>query len=214
VLNATGRDGLATRVAAGLTRRGFKVGSIGNAPDSWTVTASAVVHHGPAGLDQAVLAASQIRGARLFDDGRPGTGVDVVVGLGYVALVPIPARPRPVPAQVQVNVFNTTYRTGLAKNVAAQLRARGFHIRQVSNDPERTLQLGTAIIRYGDAGDLAAALLQEHVLGARLVKDARTGSIVDLVLGNAYTALRNPATLPPTPPPPRPAIPTITRPCP
>jgi hypothetical protein len=214
VMNAAGRDGLGGQVAVGLAKRGFRVSSISNAPDSWYVTQSAVVHHGPAGLDQALLAASQIPGAKLFDDGRPGTSVDVVVGMGYKTMVPVPARLRPVPSEVQVNVYNTTYRTGLARTVAAQLKVRGFAIKDVSNDPQRTLQLGTAIIRYGDSGDLAAALLGQHVPGARLVKDTRAGAAVDLVLGNAYTSLTPLAKVPPIPPRPKPQTPTVTRPCP
>lgn len=83
VLNATGRDGVAGRVAAALEKRGFEIDATGNAPESWYVTRSAVIHHGPAGLDQALLTAAQLPGATLFADERTGTSVDVVVGLGY-----------------------------------------------------------------------------------------------------------------------------------
>jgi hypothetical protein len=91
VMNATGRNGIAAQVAAGLTRRGFAVDGISNAPESWFVTRTAVVHHGPAGLDQALLTASQVPGAKLFADERRGTSVDVVVGLGFEDLGPVPA---------------------------------------------------------------------------------------------------------------------------
>ena len=91
VMNATGRDGVAAQVAAGLRKRKFTVGGISNAPESWYVTQSAVVHHGPDGLDQALLTASQIPGAKLFGDSRKGTSVDVVVGLAYQQLGPPPA---------------------------------------------------------------------------------------------------------------------------
>ena len=90
VMNATGRDGVAAQVAAGLGKRKFTVGGISNAPESWYVTQSAVVHHGPDGLDQALLTASQIPGAKLFGDSRKGTSVDVVVGLGFQQLGPVP----------------------------------------------------------------------------------------------------------------------------
>ncbi len=56
--------------------------------------------------------------------------------------------------------------------------------------------MGTAIIRYGDKGDLAPALLKEHVPGAQLVKDTRSSATVDLVLGNAYSALTRRRTCP------------------
>ena len=213
ILNATGRDGVAGTVAAGLAKRKFAVGTISNAPDTWYVTDSAVIHHGKAGLDQALLVASQIPGSKLFEDTRSGSSVDVVVGLAYTALTPIPARFKPYPSEVRVNVYNTTYKTGLAKTVADQLKARGFVIKDVSNDPLRTLQMGTAIIRYGDDGDLAAALVQEHVPRAQLVKDSRSGTSVDLVIGNAYSALTDPANVPPLAPRPKLVAPTVARPC-
>ena len=43
------------QVAAGLVKRKFTVGGISNAPESWYVTQTAVVHYGPTGLDQALL---------------------------------------------------------------------------------------------------------------------------------------------------------------
>jgi hypothetical protein len=213
VMNATGVSGTAAKVAAGLGKRKFSVGGISNAPDSWYVTPSAVVHHGPKGLDQALLVASQIPGAKLFEDTRTTRTVDVVVGLGFKGLVPLPARLKPIPSEVAVNVYNTTYKTGLAKTVADQVAARGFKVKDVSNDPLRTLQLGTAVIRYGEDGDLAAALLKQHVPGAQLIKDDRRGTGLDLVIGNAYTALVPLADVPPLPARPKLPTPTVARPC-
>jgi hypothetical protein len=194
-------------------RGSFTVGGISNAPESWYVTQPAVVHHGPDGLDQALLTASQIPGARLFADSRKGTSVDVVVGLAYKDMVAIPARLKPIPSEVQVNVYNTTYKTGLAKTVADAVAARGFKVKDVSNDPLRTMQLGTAVIRYGEQGDLAAALLKGHVPGAQLVKDTRADSSLDLVIGNAYTGLVPTDDVPPLPPRPKQPVPTVARPC-
>ncbi|KQZ89558.1 hypothetical protein ASD62_09825 [Phycicoccus sp. Root563] len=213
VMNATGVDGTAAKVATGLTKRAFKVGGISNAPESWYVTQPAVVHHGPAGLDQALLTAAQIPGAKLFEDVRKGTSVDVVVGIGYKDLVPMPERLKPIPSEVSVNVYNTTYKTGLAKVVADQVKARGFKVKDVSNDPLQTMQLGTAVIRYGEDGDLAAALLRQHVPGAELLKIDRKGTRLDLVIGNAYTALTPEADVPPLPARPRSEVPTVARPC-
>ena len=213
VMNATGRQGVAAEVAVGLAKRKFTVGGISNAPESWYVTQTAVVHHGPKGLDEALLTASQIPGAKLFADTRTGTSVDVVVGLGYQQMVAIPARLKPIPSEVKVNVYNTTYKTGLAKTVADAVAARGFKVKDVSNDPLRTLQMSTAVIRYGEEGDLAATLLQGHVPGAQLVKDDRLGAVVDLVIGNAFTELTPTADVPPLPPRPTQAVPTVARPC-
>ena len=213
VMNATGRQGVAAEVAIGLRKRTFTVGGISNAPDSWYVTQTAVVHHGPKGLDQALLTASQIPGAKLFADTRTGTSVDVVVGLGYQQMVPIPERLKPIPSEVKVNIYNTTYKTGLAKTVADAVTARGFKVKDVSNDPLRTMQLGTAVIRYGEEGDLAATLLQGHVPGAQLLEDDRLGTGIDLVIGNAFTELTPIADVPPLPARPTQAVPTVARPC-
>jgi hypothetical protein len=213
VMNATGHQGVAAEVATGLAKRKFTIGGISNAPDSWYVTQSAVVHHGPKGLDEALLVASQIPGAKLFADSRANSSVDVVVGLGYKGMVPIPERLKPIPSEVKVNVYNTTYKTGLAKTVADAVRARGFKVKDVSNDPLRSMQMGTAVIRYGEEGDLAAALLQGHVPGAQLVKDDRLGAGLDLVIGNAFTGLAPEADVPPLPERPKQAVPTVARPC-
>jgi hypothetical protein len=213
VLNATGVDGKAAEVAAGLAKRKFRIGGISNAPDSWYVTQSAVVHYGAQGLDQALLTAEQIPGAKLFEDVRNGTAVDVVVGLGYKDMVPIPPRLKPIPSEVSVNVYNTTYKTGLAKTVADAVKARGFKVKDVSNDPQQTMQLGTAVIRYGEEGDLAAALLKQHVPGAELVRDDRTGPRIDLVIGSAFTDLVPVAAVPALPERPKSVVPTVARPC-
>jgi hypothetical protein len=213
VMNATGRKGVAADVASGLVKRKFTVGGISNAPDSWYVTQTAVVHHGPKGLDEALLVASQIPGAKLFGDARSGTSVDLVVGLGYKVMVPIPPRLKPIPSEVKVNVYNTTYKTGLAKTVADAVAVRGFKVKEVSNDPLRTMQRGTAVIRYGEDGDLAAALLAGHVPGAQLVKDDRLGAVLDLVIGNAFTELTPTADVPPLPARPTQAVATVARPC-
>ncbi len=213
VMNATGREGVAASVAMGLAKRKFQVAGISNAPETWYVTQPAVVHHGPKGLDQALLVASQIPGAKLFEDVRTNTSVDLVIGLGYQELVPVPPRLKPIPSEVTVNVYNTTYKTGLAKVVADALRGRSFKIKEVANDPLKTMQMGTALIRYGEEGDLAAQLLQGHLPGAQLLKDTRAGATVDLVIGNSYTALVPTAEVPPLPPRPKQEVPTVARPC-
>ena len=132
----------------------------------------------------------QIPGSELFEDeGRTSKSVDVVVGLGYTAMVPLPPRFDPLPSEITMNVYNTTFRTGLASTVAKDLKGRGFKIKDVSNDPQKTLQMGTALIRYGEEGDLAAKIVAQHLPGATLRKDERAGTSVDVVIGNAYTAL-------------------------
>jgi LytR cell envelope-related transcriptional attenuator len=214
VLNATGKDGMAASVAKGLSQRKFTVGGISNAPETWFVTQSAVIHHGPSSLDQALLLQQQIPGSELFEDeGRASKSVDVVVGLGYTDMVPLPPRFDPLPREITLNVYNTTFRTGLASVVAKDFKRRGFKVKDVSNDPLKTLQMGTALIRYGEEGDLAAKIVAQHVPQATLLKDDRAGTKVDVVIGNAYTALVPQAEVPAPAPRPKQETPTVARPC-
>lgn len=214
VMNATGKDGMAASVAKGLSQRTFKVGGISNAPETWYVTQPAVVHHGPAGLDAALLVQQQIPGAELFEDeGRVSPSVDVVVGLGFTGMLPLPPRFDPLPGEITMNVYNTTYKTGFAAEVARDLRSRGFKIKEVSNDPLKTMQLGTAVIRFGEEGDLAAKIVSQHVPGATLQKDTRAGTSVDVVIGNAFTALVPLSAVPAPAPRPKQETPTVARPC-
>lgn len=93
------------------------------------------------------------------------------------------------PSQVTVNVYNATTRTGLAASVGRLVKARGFVLGTVSNDPARKSIPGTAEVRYGPAGERAATLVKGLVAGAVLVKDTRADASVDLVLGSAYKEL-------------------------
>ncbi|HEY7718156.1 MAG TPA: LytR C-terminal domain-containing protein [Pedococcus sp.] len=214
VLNATGKDGMAASVAKGLSQRKFAVGGISNAPETWYVTQPAVIHHGPASLDRALLVQQQIPGAELFEDeGRTSKSVDVVVGLGFTAMLPLPPRFDPLPSEITLNVYNTTFRTGLAATAAKDLKGRGFKVKEVGNDPLKTLQMGTALIRFGEEGDLAAKIVAQHLPGATLRKDQRAGTSVDVVLGNAYTALVPRAEVPAPAPRPKKETPTVARPC-
>lgn len=214
VLNATGKDGMAATVAKGLSQRKFSIGGISNAPETWYVTQPAVIHYGPASLDQALLVQQQIPGAELFEDeGRASKTVDVVVGLGYKEMVPLPPRFDPLPREITMNVYNTTFREGLASTVAKAFKQRGFKVKEVSNDPLKTLQMGTALIRYGEEGDLAAKIVAQHVPKATLLKDGRAGTKVDVVIGNAFAELTPMAQVPAPAPRPKQATPTVARPC-
>ena len=96
------------------------------------------------------------------------------------------------PAQVTVNVYNATERTGLAAKTAADVRKRGFKISTVSNDPLQKKVSGAAEVRYGPTGRESAKLVLTLVKGSKAVKDSRTDSSVDLVLGAKFTALTAP----------------------
>ena len=75
----------------------------------------------------------------------------------------------PKPAAVSVSVLNGTTTTGLAAQVATQLKARGFKISGVpTND---TAAVATTEIRYGPSAAAAARLVQIYVPGAKLVQN-------------------------------------------
>ena len=112
-------------------------------------------------------------------------------------------------ASVTVNVYNATKRRGLAARVAGELRRRGFVVGAVADDPLARKVAGVAEVRRGPTGAAAARTVLAHV-GRRAAAGgvvetpgSRTGSTVDLVLGNAFRALRTAdaaaAALSPTP---------------
>jgi hypothetical protein len=201
VLNATGESGVATSVGKELKRRSFKVVDMSNAPEDLYVKDPGVIYYGTQTLEGALTVRNQLPGARLFFDGRTTNTVSLVIGSGFTKLVDPPARETPRPSQIVVNVYNATYHPGLAKKVLGDLVARGFKPGKPGNDPEKIyLPHDVAIIRYGPDGDLAAKRLAEHVAGARLVRDNRAGTTLDLVIGNKWTDLVPFAKVPPLPP--------------
>jgi LytR cell envelope-related transcriptional attenuator len=101
----------------------------------------------------------------------------------------------PLPSQITVNVYNATNRSGLARATSGLLVARGFHPGAVANDPLNQTIAGTAQVRYGTAvvAARAAMVVAAQVPGAVLVRQTRTGTTVDLVIGNAFSVLATPA---------------------
>ena len=91
--------------------------------------------------------------------------------------------------QITVNVYNATTRGGLAGDTAKLVKARGFVVGTIANDPLKKSIAGTAEVRYGKNGAAAAAVVLKQVTGAKGVVDARADASVDLVLGNGFTAL-------------------------
>lgn len=107
------------------------------------------------------------------------------------AVCPTTSAP-PAPTAVAVNVYNGTDRAGLAAQVATTLKARGFLVGKVANDPLGKKVSGTAEIRA--ATDSPAAItVAAQVPGSRLVADTRRDNTVDLVLGVGYAALGTPS---------------------
>lgn len=214
VLNAAETAGEAKAVAKELGKRGFRIDAYSNAPEGVYIKRSAMIYHGPKGLDQALLVVNQIPGSRAYNDGRAGASVQVVLGYGFKGLITVPPPPPPEPSAITVNVYNTTWREGLATQAAAELRGRSFRTGAVGNDPIKSfLPDDVAVIRFGPEGIDQADVLRTHLPGARMQQDERASTEVDLVLGNGYDHLLplSRVVVPPKPPPSPPE--TVARPC-
>jgi LytR cell envelope-related transcriptional attenuator len=89
VFNASGRSGLARLVADGMAQRGFVLANIANDPLAKEVPTAAEIRHGPGGVGQAQLVATQVPGAVLVVDQRPDASVDIAVGDTFTDLTPL-----------------------------------------------------------------------------------------------------------------------------
>jgi len=133
------------------------------------------------------------------------TSAAVIAPAAAVTTVPTTTTPPPtggpvlLPASVAVNVYNATLRRGLANNTAAELRNRGFEVLSVQNDPLEAVVVEVAQIRSATSDQPEVRLLVQHIPGAVLVPDGRTNATVDLVLGEAFTVLGDPALVTPVP---------------
>ncbi|MFD7663178.1 LytR C-terminal domain-containing protein [Streptomyces sp. NPDC059788] len=106
-------------------------------------------------------------------------------------------KPLPKPADVAVNVFNATARGGLAKTTADELKKRGFKVGKVGNAPpayDKKVK-GTGVL----LGARTTAEGAQKVLGTQLegaepkTDDTRKTGDVDLIIGDAFKALAEPA---------------------
>lgn len=98
----------------------------------------------------------------------------------------------PTASSVSLRVFNSTTRYRLAASTAWLLTQRGFGVTSIANDPlGRSIQTAGSVY-FGKAGRTEARLLKQHVPGVSLVRDQRTDSSVDLVLGWQFNGLASP----------------------
>lgn len=213
LLNSSDTSGLASEVSRELELRDFDIASVGNADNSVYVKGAATIYYGDEGRDNALLVQKQIPGAKVWNDARGGESVQLVIGYGFDKLVEEPEPPLPAPAEITLNVYNTTWKEGLASDVAHELEDREFKISSTGNDPQMSfLEKEVAVIRFGPEGERAAKRLAQQVEGAQLQKDDRSSSKVDLVLGNRWSALKPQGDVPQVKPYERPPE-TIERPC-
>ncbi len=98
----------------------------------------------------------------------------------------------PPPTQALVNVFNSTQRTGLADEVAEELRQRGFQIGEIGNDPERRKVRGTGELRIAPnpSAEAQKDALQAWEAGMSVSREKRGNTdTVDYVLGERWEGL-------------------------
>lgn len=219
ILNATYRAGEAGVAAKSVVRHGFQVGTVGNDDAMRTIYGVGEIRYGAKGLDQALyVQKALLTKARLvLDDDRAGTDVDLVLGRDYTQLEPLPPRPPAQAGKTVVNVYNTTYYEGLGKKVSDELVRRGFQRGEVSAPPDGYWERQVAQIRYGEDGDLAAKLVQQHFPGSTLQLDkSLKGATVSVYLGMLLTDVSKMTPLDKVPVQPKyvpPAWPTVIRPC-
>ena len=93
------------------------------------------------------------------------------------------------PQQVEVNVYNATDRDGLAARVATQLKARGFTVKTIANDPKKRTITGRGELRYGSKSMADAQLVLRHTGDFQRIKDTRQRRTVDVVVGPQFRQL-------------------------
>ncbi len=93
-------------------------------------------------------------------------------------------------AAITVNVYNAGSISGLAEQTAAALKARGFVIGTVGNDPEGSKYPGYLLVR-GAARDLPSVrLVLQQEKGSVFMQVKRSDDSVDAVLGARFRTLQ------------------------
>jgi LCP family protein required for cell wall assembly len=160
----------------------------------------AQVGYVPTGTDQAYVLLDGGATRTLFDAVIEDTTVPPEFRTGETppAEEPVPApepvpEPEPVatasealtvaPAQVTVNVLNGTGTTGLAATVAEALRAQGFGVGTVGNEPGT---VNESVVRHGPNVADQARTVAAAVPGAVLQPSDAIGDTVQLVIGPGF----------------------------
>jgi hypothetical protein len=92
--------------------------------------------------------------------------------------------------EVTLSVYNGSTHFGLARSVAKEMQARGFTVAAIGDDRSGRPIRGTAVVRFGPLGRMAAKSVALQVVGpVAMEPDTRTSRTVDLVLGPAYKTM-------------------------
>ncbi|SDN38233.1 transcriptional attenuator, LytR family [Geodermatophilus siccatus] len=170
----------------------------------------AQVGHVPAGSEQAHVVLDATASRSLFDqvieEGRLPEEL-IAPDPAAVAAAPAPAAAeQPVttpaeqpltaaPAGITLDVLNGTATSGLAATVADQLRAQGFGVGQVGNEPG---VVNETVVRFGPGAEEQARTVAAAVPGAVLQPSDATGGAVQLVIGPGFSSVV-PVEIPPAP---------------
>lgn len=142
-------------------------------------------------LMMAVLFAATFGAVRLIkgNDSTTPTATGSSTPAPCVTTTVRPGVVLPKPGTVKTNVFNATSRAGLARKTANELRARGFVIGTIANDPLGKSLTNVGEIRYGPQGKDNALLMRFYLPGSTLTLDTRNDATIDVVLGAKYVAV-------------------------
>ncbi|WP_345770669.1 LCP family protein [Blastococcus saxobsidens] len=163
----------------------------------------AQVGYVPAGTDQAYVVLDRPATRALFDemiDGarlpeevleaqRADSAADAAAAEAQAPATEAPAGPPPLttaPGQITVDVLNGTGTTGLAGTVSDALRAQGFGVGAVGNEPGTVSQ---SVVRFGPGAEEAARTVAASVPGAVLEPSDAIGGAVQLVIGPGYSTV-------------------------
>ncbi|MGY1622634.1 LCP family protein [Geodermatophilus sp. SYSU D00965] len=100
------------------------------------------------------------------------------------AAAPAPQPLTVAPAGITVDVLNGTGTSGLAATVADQLRAQGFGVGQVGNEPGT---VNETLVRFGPGAEERARTVAAAVPGSVLQASDTIGDGVQLVLGPGFS---------------------------
>ncbi|MDX6313019.1 MAG: hypothetical protein QOF84_6998 [Streptomyces sp.] len=98
----------------------------------------------------------------------------------------------PAPGAITINVYNATSKSGLAKDTADQLAARGFKIGTFGNAPPEYDRKVTqsALLLGGTKATAALKVVSAQVTGTVTKVDAkRSGTTVDVMIGKGFKKL-------------------------
>ncbi len=115
---------------------------------------------------------------------EPAASEDEPVVTTPVCAVPVPEDPPP-PESISLNVYNGTDRSGLANQVAREMRDIGFVTLDVANDPLGRSVTGVAEIRAAEQ-DENVTYVMSQLPGSVFLADERQDDTIDVVLGQAF----------------------------